>query len=160
MVDNADAIKLPQPVKNLRRLCVIVLVALLGPSAVLGSGLYVYVIGGRFVSTDNAYIKSDKIAISADISGRVVQVSVRENDAVEAGQLLFRLDPEPFKMSLDKNDAILATQRHEVEALRSLHSQKLAERQLAKGDIAYYEREFERRQLLGQKGFALSLIHI
>ena len=154
MADNADAIKLPQPSENLRRLCVIVLVSLLGPSAVLGGGLYVYVNGGRFVSTDNANIKSNKIAISADVSGRVVQVSVRANDAVEAGQLLFRLDPEPFKITLDKNDAYLATQRHEVEALRALHSQKLAERQLEKGDIAYYEREFERRQLLGQKGFA------
>ena len=110
MVDNADAIKLPQPVKNLRRLSVIVLVSLLGPLAILGGGLYVYVNGGRFVSTDNAYIKSNKIAISADVSGRVVQVSVRENDAVEAGQLLFRLDPEPFKIALDKNEAILAVQ--------------------------------------------------
>ena len=68
----------------------------LGPAAVIVGSLYIYFTGGRFIETDNAYVQADKVTISAEVSGPVVSVSVKENEAVEKGQELFRLDDRDF----------------------------------------------------------------
>ena len=60
--------------RRLRRVVTVTLFSLVGPVAIGVGALYVYATGGRNVSTENAYVKADKIAISADISGRVVRV--------------------------------------------------------------------------------------
>jgi membrane fusion protein (multidrug efflux system) len=77
----------------------------------LVAGGYLYLTGGRFVSTDNAYVKADKIAVSADIDGRVVEVLAEADQAVARGTLLFRIDPQPFKIALDRAEAQLAAGR-------------------------------------------------
>ncbi|MCW0274900.1 hypothetical protein NIL07_26270, partial [Klebsiella pneumoniae] len=57
--------------KPQRKFVLTALLALVGPVVAAAIGLYLYMAGGRFISTDNAYVKADKIAVSADISGRV-----------------------------------------------------------------------------------------
>ena len=52
----------------------------LGPIAVIAVSGYVYMTGGRFEGTDNAYIKAHMTSISPEISGRVVEVPVGNND--------------------------------------------------------------------------------
>ena len=71
-------------------------------------GGYFYLTSGRYVSTDNAYVQQDMVSVSPDVSGRIVAVNVRENQRVKAGDVLFRIDPEPFKIALDQADAALA----------------------------------------------------
>ncbi len=136
------------------RLLGIAIISILGPLAAVILGLAIYFTGGRFVATDNAYIKSEKIAVSADISGRVIEVSVRENQLLSIGAPMFRIDPEPFRIALDKAQARLAFARQEIAALRALHKQKLAELKLAEGDLAFYERQFERQKKLNRRGLA------
>ena len=67
------------------------LLFLLLPLALIG-GAYWYVIGGQVMSTDDAYTEADKVGVSTDVSGIVKQVAVTENQLVEAGQILYRLD--------------------------------------------------------------------
>lgn len=124
----------------------------LGPLAIAGAGAYAYVTSGRYVDTENAYVKSDKIAISADVSGRVDLVAVRENQYVGAGRLLFRLDDERFRIALARKQALVDRARREIEALRARHRQKMAELEMAKGDVEYYRRELERSEELGKRG--------
>jgi len=147
----------PQPGRpggrSARRLGIATL-SILGPLAAVILGLTLYFTGGRFVATDNAYIKSEKIAVSADISGRVIEVSVRENQLLGKGAPMFRIDPEPFRIALEKAQAQLAFARQGLEAMRALHKQKLAELKLAEGDLAFYERQFERQKKLSKRGFA------
>ncbi len=126
----------------------------LGPLLVLAIGLYLYLAGGRYVSTDNAYVKADKVTISADVAGRVIEVAVHENEAVSAGQLLFRLDPEPYRIALDAAEAQLAIVRNDIEAMRASYRQKLEEIERARADIAFFEREYERQQTLARKSVA------
>ena len=64
----------------------------LGPAVLILIGGYYYATGGRFISTENAYVKADKIAISTDISGRVSKINVNDNQYVTEGQSLFSLD--------------------------------------------------------------------
>ena len=65
------------------------------------AGAYWYVTGGQVMSTDDAYVEADKVGISTDVSGIVKEVDVTENQHVEAGQVLYRLDPRQFQIALD-----------------------------------------------------------
>jgi membrane fusion protein (multidrug efflux system) len=123
-----------------------------GPAAILVAGGYYYVVTGRYVSTDNAYVKADKVVISTDVSERVIEVAVRENDAVAEGQILFRLDPEPFRISFSRAEAQLKNALQEIEVLQATRRQKQAELKIAESDVDYHQRTFARQDELGQRG--------
>jgi membrane fusion protein (multidrug efflux system) len=126
----------------------------LGPAVVLIGTAYVYVTGGRFVGTDNAYVRAEKVSISADISGRVVEVAVGENEPVRAGQVLFRLDPEPLRITAARSKAQLDTVRFEIDAMRASYRQRNEEMKLADMNQAYAERDFARQADLAQRAIA------
>ena len=135
-----------------RRLALILLIA--APLALIAAGLFYYVGQSRYADTDNAYVKADKIVVSAEISGRVVSVLVDENDLVQAGQPLFKIDKEPYRIALDKAEASLARVRQDIDALRAQYRQKQAELRLAKGEALYYGGVSKRQKKLRAKGFA------
>ncbi|WP_219924973.1 biotin/lipoyl-binding protein, partial [Halomonas sp. ND22Bw] len=62
-------------------------------------GGWMWMTSGRYVSTDNAYVQQDMTSISPDVSGRIVAVNVRENQRVRAGDVLFRIAPEPYRIA-------------------------------------------------------------
>ena len=140
--------------RRLRRVVTVTLFSLVGPVAIGAGALYVYATGGRNVSTENAYVKADKIAISADISGRVVRVNAAANRTVRSGDVLFRLDEEPFRIAKHRAEAKLEAARQTIAALKAEYRQKIAEHKLAKGDIGYYQRGVDRQRRLHGKGFA------
>ncbi len=150
----SDEIGNPAPARRRRRMGRLParLLLGLGPLAIAAAGVYLYASGGRYIDTENAYVKSDKIAISADVSGRVDLVVVTENENVGAGRVLFRLDDERFRIALAHKEALVDGARREIEALRARHRQKLAELEMAKGDVDYYRRELERSEDLAEKG--------
>ena len=74
--------------------------------------------GGRIVSIDNAYVRAAKLAVATDVSGMVAEVAVREGQAVKQGELLFRLDPAPFRIALTGAEANLAQVGLSVEAMK------------------------------------------
>jgi membrane fusion protein, multidrug efflux system len=135
-----------------RRFALIVMIALLGPIAAALVGAYYYLASGRVVSTDNAYVKADKIVVSADISGRVVEVLVDSDQAVARGALLFRIDPEPLRIALARAEAQLAAALQEAGAIRALYEQKVARLTLAEGDLAYQQQNHERQEALSRTG--------
>ncbi len=138
--------------KGWRQLAMLVLFVV-APLVFAVAGVNYYVTRGRYVSTENAFIKSEKIAVSSDVSGRVIGVAVNDNDRVAAGRLLFRIDEEPFKIVLARGDAQLAVVRQDIGEIRALHRQKKAELRLEEKNVRYYRREFERQQELRKKGF-------
>ena len=139
--------------RSFRRVVTVTLFSLIAPVALGAGALYVYAKGGRFVSTENAYVKSDKIAISADVSGRVVKVSVLENQHVQKGDVLFLLNEEPFRIELKRVTAKLSAARQSILSLKAEYRQIVAEYKLARGDINYYQRGVERQRKLYGKGF-------
>jgi len=78
---------------------------ILAPLILIGLGFVYYVSQSRYASTENAYVKANKITVSAEISGRVISVFVDENDQVKLGQPLFQLDKEPYLIKLEKAEA-------------------------------------------------------
>ena len=129
-----------------------VLLLILGPVVIATAGGYFYMNGGRIVSTENANIKSDKIAVSTDVSGRVTDVIVKDNQFIASGQLLFRIDEEPFRIQRNKAAANVAKVAAEIDALRADYGQKLAEMKVAREDVNFFTREHERRGKLYAKG--------
>jgi membrane fusion protein (multidrug efflux system) len=115
---------------------------------VLIIGAYVYVTGGQVMSTDNAYVQADKVGISTDVSGIVKDVDVKENQRVEAGQVLFRLDDLPFRLALARATAEIGVVRNDLQALEANYRDMQAQIAEAQSDVGYYEREFDRQERL------------
>ena len=133
---------------GLRRSGLRLLLMLVVPLAlVIGAG-YFYITGGRYISTDDAYVQADMVAISADVGGRVTAVAVHDNEPVKTGQLLFQLDDRPYRIALEKAQAQLASARLQVDGLRASYRQKQADLKAAQDTVAYQEREFARQQQL------------
>lgn len=125
---------------------------LLGPLLVLAVGGYFYVTGGRFVGTDNAYLKANMVSVSADLSGRVVDVMVHENEKVTPGTALFRLDEEPLRIALAEAEANLAVVRNDIDAQKAAYRQAQEQLEIAQANVAFAEREYRRREkLVAQK---------
>jgi len=127
---------------------------LFGPLVIAAVGGYFYLMGGRYVSTDDAYVHADNTMISTDVPGRVVEVAVHENERVKAGQVLFKLDDAPYRYALDRATANLATTRLTVDAMRATFFQRQADVKAAQDTLDFTNREFERQRQLVARGNA------
>ncbi|MFV0439450.1 MAG: HlyD family secretion protein [Desulfopila sp.] len=120
----------------------------IGPVAVLAVAAYVYLVGGRYVSTDNSYVQADKVSISPDVSGTIVTVLVHENEDVVKGAPLFRIDDQPYRISLAKAKANLQAAEANIRELKATYRQKIGQEELALSDIDFTRREFNRQKSL------------
>ncbi len=127
---------------------------LLAPVVAIVAALYFYLSGGRFEDTDNAYIQSGLTAVSANVSGPVIAVAVRNNQRVKAGDVLFRIDPAPYQAAVDEAAAQLASARTQVSALRANYREGEASLQAARDRLAYAEREAARQKSLLAEGIS------
>ena len=92
----------------------------------IGSGVF-WLRGGRYASTDDAYVKSAKLLVSTDVSGLVASVDVRDNQQVKAGQTLFRIDPLQFQIALDNAKANLGQTALTIEAMKDDYQRMLSD---------------------------------
>jgi membrane fusion protein (multidrug efflux system) len=90
-----------------------------GVGLVVGIALLLWLTGGRYVSTDDAYVHAQKLAVSTDVSGLVKEVDVKEGDVVKKGQVLFRLDPVPFQIAVANAKAALSQASLDVDSMRA-----------------------------------------
>jgi membrane fusion protein (multidrug efflux system) len=127
---------------------------LLAPVALILVGLYFYFASGGYETTDNAALQSGQVAITANVSGQVIAIDVRENQRVSAGQVLFRIGPGTFKTTVDEASAQLAAARADVAAQRAIYRQQESELQAARARLAYNESEVARQQSLLAEGIA------
>ena len=123
-----------------------------GPVAAVIVGLYIYMSSGRYVTTENAYVKAEMIAVTAEVAGRVTEVAVADNQPVAAGDVLFRLDPRRFEVERDRRAAELGTARQQVESLRARYRTRLAELAAAEADLTFLRDELERSERLRKNG--------
>ena len=117
-------------------------------------GVYIYAESGRYVTTENAYIKSNVVAISSDVSGRVEWVGVEDNSLVRKGQILFRLDQQPFKIALERSEAELDLVRTQVEQLRADYHEAVAQVAAEVERVKFLTRQFARQETLKERKLA------
>ncbi|WP_199556094.1 HlyD family secretion protein [Sandaracinobacteroides hominis] len=123
------------------------------PLLALGVAGYIWMSEGKSVSTDNAYVNQDKVSVSADVAGRIVEVNVQENQPVKAGDLLFRIDPEPYRIALLQSDAALAAARVQVNTLATDKGSAAADLASADADISLAQSTYDRQAALMRQGF-------
>jgi membrane fusion protein (multidrug efflux system) len=95
------------------------------PLLVVAGVAYLALTGGRYVSTDNAYIRADRVAISPSVSGRVVTLKVHENDVVKKGDVLVTLDPVDYDAAEKQAEAAVSAARLKVASLRAQYEQRV-----------------------------------
>ncbi|MCL9981878.1 MAG: HlyD family secretion protein [Erythrobacter sp.] len=119
----------------------------------IGALIYWQSLAGE-VSTDNAYIKQDMVAVSAEVGGRIVEVLVADGSQVAAGDLLFRIDPEPLRLQIAEADAAIASAQANVIALSNSADLTGTDISAAQKDVGFAAARFERVRALREKGFS------
>ena len=135
--------------RNWTRIAFILLVPLL----IVGVGAYFWLTGGQSVSTDNAYVRQDKVSVSSDVGGRIVAVAVQENQAVKAGDLLFRIDPAPYRIAVEQANAAIANAQVQVTTLRASYAGTGADIAGARAAVANAQQAYARQAALQAQGF-------
>lgn len=123
------------------------------PVALIVAG-YFYVTGGAVMSTENAYVQADMLGVATDVSGIVREIAVHDNQAVKAGDVLFKLDDLQFRLALARSEAQLGSVRNDISALKANYQDMQAQIQQAQSDIVFYVRELGRQQELTSRQFA------
>src|ERR1700683_4468125 len=111
-----------------------------GIAVVLAGAAYAFVTGGRPQSTDDAYVQAAGVDISSNIAGRVVEIDVKENQQVKAGQLLFRLDPAPHDLAVAEAAAKVAEARQQIGGEIATYHQRQAQLANARDAGSYADR--------------------
>jgi membrane fusion protein, multidrug efflux system len=115
---------------------------------VLVVGLFVYLSGGRYQSTDDSQVDGARVNVSSSISGRVVTIAVHEGQFVHAGQLLFQLDGRPYETASAEADANLAQARLQIQAALATYHQRLDDLKAAQDAATYQAGEAARARAL------------
>lgn len=139
----------PKPQRNWGRLLLMLSLPLL---LLIGGAVYWRSLQGQ-VSTDNAYVHLDKVSVSAQVGGQIVDVFVKENQRVKAGDLLFRIDSEPFQLQIAQADAAIATAQASEIAAASSSAMSGADISAAQENIAFARSNLSRQEALWRKGF-------
>lgn len=146
--------RLPLVVRGLGRLALRVVLLVVVPAVAILVGVYIYAESGRYVTTENAYIKSNVVAISSDVSGRVEWVGVDDNSLVREGQILFRLDQQPFRIALERAEAELELVRTQVEQVRADYHEAVARVATEVERVRFLDRQLARQQTLKERKLA------
>ena len=122
------------------------------PAAVIAAVVALYLSGGRYVTTENAYVRSDIVRISSNLDGLVTGVQVRENQRVESGDRLLGIDERLFRKELAVAEADVAAAIQQVSALRSRYREGQSLTVAAEERVRYLRAEQERQRELLEKG--------
>jgi membrane fusion protein (multidrug efflux system) len=123
------------------------------PIVVAAFGAAVYLAEEPYVSTDNAFVRAAKVTVNARVAGQAVEIAVRDNERVRQGQVLFRIDPEPYQIAVDQAEARLGSARLQIDGLKATYRQQQAELQSARDSAAFDEREYDRKKVLVASDF-------
>ncbi|MEJ0035436.1 MAG: HlyD family secretion protein [Gammaproteobacteria bacterium] len=125
-----------------------------GVVLIVGIAAYFFLTGGRYESTEDAYVNAARVAISTNVPGRVVELRVHDNQRVRKGDLLFKLDDRPFQLKVNEARAKLSNSKLQVDALKATYRQKQSELRSAEDTLAYEKRESERQTRLLSSGIS------
>jgi membrane fusion protein, multidrug efflux system len=116
-------------------------------------GVAYHVAEEPYVSTDDAFVRAAKVTVNARVAGQAVEIAVRDNQHVRQGQVLFRIDPEPYQIAVDQAEAQLRSARIQINSLKATYRQQQAELESAKDTAAFDEREYDRKKALVANDF-------
>ena len=137
--------KIEEEINNNRKLPLIRFILLvIIPTLIVLFSIGFYYSLGRYIKTENAYIKAPIISIQSQISGRIVDVYIENNQKVNVGDKLFKLDTSELKLNLIEQQENLNTIKQEIDNRKAKLNEAKAEVSLAKEKIKFYKSEIKR----------------
>ena len=127
---------------------------LAAPVVLVAGTLFLYLTGGRYEVTDNAQLSTGLVGIAADVSGKVVEIDVTENQLVKAGDVLFRIDPATAEAAVHAAEAELAAARAGASGKAADYQQSLSDIGAAEARLHFAQGEAERQKQLLSQGIA------
>jgi len=115
-----------------------------GTALVAAIALAMWLLGGRYISSEDAYVHAAKLMVSAEVSGKVAEVDVKEGDTVSKGQVLFRLDAQPFEIALENAKARLSQAALDVDTMKADYRRMLGSIDAQKPQVALAQTHFNR----------------
>ena len=155
MPNEQSPVSLETPVnvsRPARRLARRVVLLVLIPLAVVAVAVGYWLHGARYVSTENAYVKTDIAKMAAEVSGRAIEVRAHEHMKVKKGEILVRIDPEPFRIAVARAQADLNAMRRQVETSMATLQEARTELQDAHNRATYFHKRFARESKLVKSG--------
>jgi membrane fusion protein, multidrug efflux system len=126
------------------------------PGVAILAALLFWLWGGRYITTENAYVKADIAQVSAEVAGRVHEMHIRDHAEVKAGDVLLTIDPEPFRVALAKADAELDSTRSQLRTLVATWHEARSELHEAESKVVYWNTQLERQKTLVGRGIVAS----
>src|SRR3954470_1157504 len=126
---------------------------LIVPALLLLGGGYYWLTSGGSVSTDDAQVKQDIVSVSPQVNGQVVEVFVRNGAKVHRGDLLFRIDPQPYRVALEQAEATLASAHLQTQVLRTTAAGTSGDITGAQANLSIKRNALNRQQALLGRGF-------
>lgn len=148
----APATDVAQPPKAKRNWFRLVLM-LSVPIALAVMGIYFWMNSGHTAETDNAYVQQDKVSVAAEVGGRIIAVHVKEAQQVKAGDILYEIDPEPYRIAIAQADAQIAQAQVQVTTLRSTLATNVSAIAAARDSVKYAQENYNRNDALMKRGF-------
>ncbi len=126
---------------------------LIVPALLVVAGVYLWIASAGSESTDNAQVKTDIVSVTAQVTGPAIEVDVENGNHVKRGDVLFRIDPAPFKVALEQAEAQLAAARLQTTQLRTQAAGTSADITGAQANLAIKQNALDRQSALLKKGF-------
>ncbi len=139
----------PRPERRWGRIALMLIVPLL----LIAGGVAYYLSTRDLVTTDNAYVQQNKVSVSAEVGGRIVEVRVTENQSVKAGDVLFRIDPAQFRIAVEQANAQIAAAQVNVTGLQTEYRATAIDIGQAQESLAFFQTEYRRQSDLMRNGF-------
>ncbi len=127
-----------------RRFALLVVV----PALAVAGGLAWWVNGGRYVSTDNAYVGADKALVTPYVTGPILTVHVTEGQHLKKGDPLFDLDPAPYRTALALAKGRLSAAKVEFANLRQAYLSNTDQFRMGEESVRLRQAEFDRKKSL------------
>jgi multidrug efflux system membrane fusion protein len=105
-----------------------------------------------FPTSDDGYVDADVIGVVAQVAGPVVNLPLVDNQMVRAGDLLFEIDPRPFRIEVDQARAQLDQTGQNVTALTDEVSSAEAGVRYAEASLRLAETQWRRVEPLSKIG--------
>ncbi len=121
------------------------------PFVAVALALFFWMTSGRYISTDNSYVKGDRVYLATEIAAPIVEVPIHENQHVSRGQLLYKLDDTPYRIQLAKIESEIEGARAEIQGLKAQWRTKREEIKSAESQEVYAQQDFDRQKDLVER---------
>lgn len=125
-----------------------------GPALVAVVAGALWFSGGRYVETDNAYVGADTVVVTPQVTGTVSTVNVQEGQRVAEGDVLFRIDPEPYRIARDTANGEVEAARLQLDTLKQSYSKANRDTETAQTQVDFQKKNFERIAQLAARNYS------